>query len=190
MKPDFAELCLKTPIYTLGNKSHPSLQQAGFVQLEGGKTLNAQSLAQSILESLPEAAAAASVTFLHGDKALDTLPAALREQQCQVRCIQAYTSRCLDAKDVETTARSHLSGQSAPLAVVVFSPSGVPSAQHLCSTVCVGARIITIGKTTAAAVLDSGGCVDAVAETPSPQGVVAALNSCRLRPLVECHTSP
>ncbi|NBB85130.1 MAG: uroporphyrinogen-III synthase [Bacteroidetes bacterium] len=125
----------------------------------------AEALAEQIIQAPP---GPLPLLFLCGNRRHEVLPAMLTAAGIAWQELQVY----------QTHVRTDVSlpeGPS-PTWVVSFSPSGVPALQALLSEA-PDARIAAIGPTTATAVKERGLAVSAVAKTPSPKGLVAALQA-------------
>ena len=125
----------------------------------------AEVLAEQIIQAPP---APLPLLFLCGNRRREVLPAMLTAAGVAWQELQVYQTH------VQTDVS--LPEGPSPAWVVSFSPSGVPALQALLSEA-PDARIATIGPTTATAVQKRGLTVSAVAETPSPKGLVAALQA-------------
>ncbi len=159
--PSLANAWQNRPAYVVGPKTAQSLRAVG-LQPVGADTGSADALADRIVEEAPEA----PVLFLAGNRRRDTLPHRLRAEDVAFDELIVY----------ETRARSGLTLPSAPW-LVFFSPSGWDAIQASESVDPSTYRIAAIGPTTASALQDRGLVVEAVADTPSPEGLVAALSA-------------
>jgi len=123
----------------------------------------AETLAEQIIQAPP---AALPLLFPCGNRRREVLPAMLTAAGIAWQQQQVY----------ETQVQTDISLPEGPAPewIVSFSPSGVPALQTLLSEA-PDARVAAIGPTTATAVQQQGLAVSAVAETPSPTGLVAAL---------------
>lgn len=159
--PSLAKDWKNRTAYVVGPKTAQSLSAVG-LQPQGADTGSATALADRIVEEKPEG----PVLFLAGNRRRDTLPHRLRSEEVDFDELVVY----------ETRARRGLTLPSATW-LVFFSPSGWDAIQASDSVDPRTYRIAAIGPTTASALRDRGLAVEAVAETPSPEGVVAALST-------------
>jgi len=125
----------------------------------------AEALAEQIIQAPP---APLPLLFLCGNRRREVLPAMLTAAGIAWQELQVYETH------VQTDVS--LPEGPSPMWIVSFSPSGVPALQALLSEA-PDARIAAIGSTTATAVQEQGLTVSAVAKTPSPKGLVAALQA-------------
>jgi len=150
--------------YAVGPKTADELRELAF-EVEGEDTGSAAALADRIAETGPPG----PLLFLSGNRRRDDLPDGLRESGIDFEELVVY----------ETRARTDLSlpppGDETWL--VFFSPSGLEAAQQAGVGGLTEYRLATIGPTTAAALEEAGLTPEAVAETPSPEGVVDAILS-------------
>jgi len=148
--------------YAVGPKTAERLQALG-LHPQGAETGSAQALAAHIVEDAP----AGPLLFLAGNRRRDALPEALRAANVPFDELVVY----------ETHPRT---GFTLPPAdgttwLVFFSPSGLEAVERAHGEGIEGYRIAAIGPTTADALTAAGHSVEAVAETPSPEGVAVAL---------------
>lgn len=107
--------------------------------------------------------------FLSGNRRRDTLPEGLATRGIAFDEQEAYVT-C-------TRTDLALPGPATPPRwLVFFSPSGLEAVQHSGADL-TAYRIAAIGPTTAGALTDASVTVDAVASTPSPSGLVTALQA-------------
>lgn len=125
----------------------------------------AEALAEQIIQAPPTPL---PLLFLCGNRRREVLPALLTAAGI------AWQEQCVYETQVQTDVR--LPAGTLPAWLVSFSPSGVAALQTL-QAEAPHARIAAIGPTTAAAVENKGLAVSAVAETPSPTGLAAALQA-------------
>jgi uroporphyrinogen-III synthase len=133
---------------------------------EGQSAGGADALVEHIAASV--SATEQPLLFLSGNRRRDALPEGLAAHNIPYHEQEAYV----------TVPRSDLSlpalGDDRPMWVVFFSPSGLDAVQQ--SSVALDSyRVGAIGPTTARRLRAEGLRVDAVAETPSPPGLAAAL---------------
>eukprot|EP00756_Hemistasia_phaeocysticola_P015841 Hpha_TRINITY_DN15437_c1_g7::TRINITY_DN15437_c1_g7_i1::g.173639::m.173639/K01719/hemD, UROS; uroporphyrinogen-III synthase len=120
------------------------------------------------------------VLWLCGRERRPELSAVLAKAEVPLKCVECYAAvQEHDRAALDAAARAIGDGGGGAERprqgswVVLFSGKGISAATELCAR-CPSLRAAAIGKTTAAA---AGGsvAVDAVAEKPSPAGLVAAL---------------
>jgi porphobilinogen synthase len=118
----------------------------------------------------------ARVLFPCADRARDALPVGLRARGARVECVVAY--RTVSSDDaLDDVARRAADG--AVDAVLLASPSSARAlARSLGRAGAPAPRVACIGPATAAACRDAGLAVDAVAASPSDDGLAAAAVQC------------
>lgn len=150
------------PTYVTGPRTAAVIDAWGG-QPVGQEAGNATALARRIIADTT-ADTPTSLLFLSGNRRRDTLPQALTEAGCPFDEVEVYRTRI----------RTDLSLPDPPATLVFFSPSGVEAVERsgydLSAYPCVA-----IGTTTAAALREGGAPDVAVALTPTPEGVRAAL---------------
>jgi uroporphyrinogen-III synthase len=119
------------------------------------------------------------VLFVCGERRLDTIPAGLQAAGLPVLEFPVYRTEPLPPAQLQqgwaaalATLAPHAQQQ---LAVVLFSPSGVEAAVQAGLLPHPSARLVAIGPTTAQALAAAALPCAAVADTPTPQGVLAAV---------------
>ncbi len=151
--------------YVVGPKTAELLRSLG-LRPRGAKTGSAEALAGQIIDDVPEA----PLLFLSGNRRRETLPTALRTAEVPFEELVVY----------ETHTRSDLDllpkAEGTPW-LVFFSPSGLDAVNQTESADVQNYRLAAIGPTTAEALEAEGHVVEAVAEEPSPEGLVAALEA-------------
>lgn len=147
--------------YAVGPKTAQSLRSVG-LEPRGAETGSADALAERIVEDAP----GKPLLFLSGNRRRDTLPNHLRAADVAFDELVVY----------ETRIRSGLTLPPA-MWLVFFSPSGGEAIQQSAKINPRSYRIAAIGPTTASSLRKQGRTVEAVAETPSPDGLVTALAS-------------
>ncbi len=152
----------KKPVYVVGERSALPLQKEGFKTRTGRGT--ARSLAETIVAT--HRPLEAPLLFLAGNLRRSELPGALRTHDIPFEEITVY----------ETHIRTDLPRPNPlPDWMVFFSPSGVEAAWrsfgHLSTS------LLALGPTTAAALREKGVKPDAVASSPTPEGILRALQS-------------
>lgn len=151
------------PVYVVGQKTAGEFRALGF-DVRGAHTGNAAALASWIADAHEEG----PLLFLSGNRRRDTLPEGLTEAGVPFDEQVVY----------ETKIRSDVSLPAAASNawLVFFSPSGVEAVRR--SEVTTDEyRCAAIGPTTAGILRDMDVRVAAVADTPSPEGVVTAITS-------------
>lgn len=152
-----------TTAYAVGPKTAEQLRALSF-HVEGERTGTAADLAAYVADADPEA----PLLFLCGDKRRDELPERLRAEDIAFDELVAY----------ETHPRPDLSlpppGEQTWLAF--FSPSGIEAVRQAETDGPLGDyRCAAIGPTTAGALEEAGLPPAAVADAPSPVGLVDAV---------------
>lgn len=150
------------PVYVVGPKTASRFDDLGF-QARGAETGDAAQLTAFIADDAP----GGCLLFLSGSRRRDTLPDGLRAADVAFDELVVY----------ETRLRSdlRLPPPSPRRWLVFFSPSGVEAVQRAEAGPLSGYSCAAIGPTTAGALRDAGVEGVAVAQTPSPDGVVRAL---------------
>lgn len=138
-----------------------------------------QGSAEGVLAALAHVPMAGSrVLLLVSDLARPALAEGLRAMGADVTSVTAY--RTVPVGRIAVDALSRLKTGD-PVAVFLSSPSAVASLASMLGadiTLLTAAFGIAIGETTAGAMRDAGMPVHAVAATPTPAGMIAALESC------------
>jgi uroporphyrinogen-III synthase len=152
------------PAYAVGPKTADELRELAF-DVAGEDTGTAAALASRIAEDQPQE----PLLFLSGNRRRDDLPDGLRAANIDFEELVVY----------ETQARTDLS--LPPPAdeswLAFFSPSGLAAVQQATEGPLSSYRLAAIGPTTAASLEDAGLSPAAVADTPSPDGLVDAILS-------------
>lgn len=150
------------PAYVVGPKTGERLRDLGF-EVRGEETGNAGELVDLITtQEWPR-----PLLFLSGNRRRDELPEGLQAEAVPFEEQVVY----------ETQFRSdlRLPPSESNCWIVFFSPSGLKAVRRADAGPLAGYRCAAIGPTTADALRDRGLHVEAVAETPSPAGLVAAI---------------
>jgi uroporphyrinogen-III synthase len=157
------------PVYVVGPKTADRFADLG-LEARGAEAGNAERLAALIAEDAPRG----RLLFLSGSRRRDTLPEGLRAAGVAFDELVVY----------ETHLRSDLQlpGPAACPWLVFFSPSGLEAVRRAGAGPLSGYSCAAIGPTTAAALRAAGVDVAAVAEAPSPEGLVRALPNAPGRP--------
>jgi uroporphyrinogen-III synthase len=125
--PRFRETLARLPLFALGEESAAPMRDAGMkVEISRGGE-GAATLADWILRRR-DALGIARVAFLHGDKALPTLPNALRAASLEVTSFELYQTRFLSPDVVDLTAALEAGW---PVTAAFWSPSGVEALERL-----------------------------------------------------------
>jgi len=151
-----------TPAYVVGPKTGERIQNLGFkVRGEDCGT------AEALVEYLAQQDLQRPLLFLSGDRRRDAVPEGLRAKNVSFEEQVVY----------ETHFRSDLTLPPAESDawIVFFSPSGLNAVRRASGVSLSEYRYAAIGPTTAKALRDHGLEVEAVADTPSPDGLMAAL---------------
>lgn len=150
------------PVYVVGPKTGERFRSLGF-DVRGEQTGEADALASLITDADPRR----PLLFLSGNRRRDTLPNALQNSGVPYDEIVVY----------ETHTRTDLSlpKPSEATWLAFFSPSGLEAVRQSDRVPLDTYRCAAIGPTTAAALRERGLTVHAVAETPSPDGLVEAV---------------
>jgi uroporphyrinogen-III synthase len=150
-----------TPAYVVGPKTAEQFRALGF-DVQGEETGSAGALASWIADAGPKQ----PLLFLSGNRRRDALPEGLRAAGV------AFDEQVV----YETHTRSELSLPSSAEGawLVFFSPSGLEAVQSA-EIPTEKYRSAAIGPTTASALEEEGTLVQAVADAPSPEGLVSAI---------------
>lgn len=151
------------PVYVVGPKTAAQFRALGFEVL-GEDSGNAGALASWIAEADPEQ----PLLFLSGNRRRDTLPAGLRDAGITFEEQVVYETHTRSDLSLPTSAKSAW--------LVFFSPSGLEAIRKS-EIPLTSYRCAAIGPTTAAALEEEGLSVQAVAESPSPEGIVDAIQA-------------
>lgn len=160
--PDLADRWHGAPAYAVGPKTGARLDEIGFHAL-GMNSGSAGELSKRIRDDAPSD----SLLFLCGNRRRDALPNRLGRAGIPFEELVVYRTRARKRLDVPAP--------SASAWLVFFSPSGLEAVRRDRSVDASNYRIAAIGPTTAGALEDSGLFVEAVAPTPSPEGLVTAI---------------
>lgn len=149
------------PVYAVGPATAAALRELG-LEPAGGESGAGAALAERIAASRPRR----PLLFLCGNRRREELPRRLREEGLEVEELVVYDT--LVVRDLAPGEHERADW------VVCFSPSGT-EALEAAGFEPAGTRLAAIGPTTAAALGERGWRVDAVAEAPTPAGLVRAL---------------
>jgi uroporphyrinogen-III synthase len=151
------------PVYVVGPKTGERFEALGF-EVRGADTGDAAQLAARIADDAPPG----RLLFLSGSRRRDTLPDGLRTAGVPFDELVVYETHL--RTDVE------LPSPAACRWLVFFSPSGLKAIRATGTGSLVDYRCAAIGPTTAQTLREAGIDVAAVADTPSPDGLVRALD--------------
>jgi len=150
------------PAYAVGPKTAARLRALG-LRARGADTGTAEALAARIIEDDPDA----PLLFLSGNRRRETLPKALRAAGVPFDELVVYETHARTDLDVPVSEKTSW--------LVFFSPSGLQAVTRAEDVDVQAHRLAAIGPTTAEALESEGHVVEAVADEPSPDGLVAAL---------------
>ncbi len=162
-----AEVWQGAPAYAVGPKTAGRLREVG-LQPRGEEAGNASALARQIVDDAPSA----PLLFLSGNRRRDTLPNRFREGEVPFDEVVVYETRTRDALTLPPSG-----SPSGSTWLVFFSPSGREAVEKAGSVDPGDYRVAAIGPTTGRALEEAGYAVEAVAEEPSPEGLVVALRA-------------
>lgn len=151
-------------VYAVGPRTATDLRALGFDPI-GEETGRAELLVERIAERTYRR----PLLFLCGDRRRDVVPTRLRALRIPLEELCVYHTSVIPNLDLSEIER--------PDWIVLFSPSGVEALSTASDFDPTKVRIATIGDTTAAAVADIGWQIDAVAEHPSAESIVAAIRA-------------
>lgn len=149
-------------VFAVGPKTGAALDRLA-LDVRGQETGSADALVDHIASAVLDG----RLLFLSGSRRRDALPQGLRNRDVPFDEVVVY----------ETHVRTTLSlpAPSAQRWLVFFSPSGLEAVRHASGVEASAYRVAAIGPTTAGALESAGLRVDAVASTPGPNPLVAAL---------------
>jgi uroporphyrinogen-III synthase len=148
--------------FAVGPKTGSALRDLG-LEVQG----EASGSANALVDVMASASLRGRVLFVSGSRRRDVLPEGLRERGIPFDEVVVY----------ETHVRSNLTlpPPSPQRWLVFFSPSGLEAVRHADGVDASAYRLAAIGPTTAGALESAGLEVEAVAPTPGPEPLVAAL---------------
>jgi len=127
--PQFRETLARTPLFAVGEESAAPMRDAGMkVEISRGGE-GAETLADWIVRRR-DVLGIARVAFLHGDKALPTLPNALRAAKIEVASFELYRTQYLSPDVIDLTVALEAGW---PVTAAFWSPSGVEALERLLS---------------------------------------------------------
>ncbi len=161
-RPELRRAWQKKQAFAVGPKTAEALRGEG-LHPKGQESGSAASLGSVIAKKTPER----PLLFLSGSRRRDTLPAGL----------SAAGVPFVEQEVYRTHTRTHLElSDSVPGDwLVFFSPSGLEAIRQSPGIDIAQYRLAAIGPTTAAALEQAGATVQAVAETPTPRALMAAI---------------
>lgn len=146
--------------YAVGPKTADALRELGFVPT-GEEAGSAAALASVIAKKKTP------YLFLCGNRRRDELPSALQKAGTPFEELVVYETHLRSGIDFPTAEPDDW--------LVFFSPSGIEAVTRHAGAPARHYRLAAIGPTTAEALRARERTVEAVAERPSPEGLVAAL---------------
>ena len=150
--------------YAVGPKTAQRLRDVGLgLEPRGQDTGDADALASRIVEDAP----GSPLLFLSGNRRRDTLPNQLRAADVPFDEVVVYETRL--RQDLT------LSPSDGSTWLAFFSPSGLEAVEQTDAIDLSEYRLTAIGSTTGGALEEAGHSVAAVAEEPSPEGLVSAI---------------
>lgn len=170
--PTFLESLKTKPMFTVGFKTAELIQKLFSNQAVGKEAGTAAVLAEEIALRQTQLLEQRPLLFLCGDQRREELPTILAARNILVSEQEVYKSQPVAGIADYVAQRVDLAH---PAWVVFFSPSGVRAILPRLLQTSVGLKYAAIGPTTGTAVAVAGGKADAVASTPTPAGLLAAI---------------
>lgn len=152
---------LHRPILCIGKRSAAAIEQAGL-----HPDVSAQATGEGVAEEVMDRGGAPWL-FVCGNLRRDVLPGRLRDAGVPFEELEVYDTLYRDDLALEQ--------MMAPDWVVFFSPSGVETVLPQWPTSWQAVKKAAIGTTTADAITEAGWQVDAIADKPEPQSLLAAV---------------
>jgi uroporphyrinogen-III synthase len=163
-EPALTKLWTDQPVYVVGPKTAERVKELG-LEPKAEEAGQAAGLIDKIAASWEKQSMRSPMLFLSGNRRRETIPQGLVKVGIPVAEQEVY----------ETTIRSGIEIPDDATWLTFFSPSGLEAVQT--SRVKLNDyRIATIGPTTADALSNAGMPPEAVAETPTPSDLVAAIS--------------
>lgn len=150
--------------YAVGPKTAESLRALSF-DVQGEETGTATELAEYIADSDPPA----PLLFLCGNRRRDDLPEGLRAAGVAFEELVVYETRAREDLSLPPPAEGRW--------LVFFSPSGLEAVRRAKRGPLSAYRCAAIGPTTAASLKEAGLEPEAVAASPTPEGVLEAIRA-------------
>jgi uroporphyrinogen-III synthase len=166
-REDLARTWRGTTAYAVGPKTAKRLREVG-LEPRGAEAGDAAALARQIVADAP----GADLLFLCGNRRRDTLPDRLRGAGVLFEELVVYETH--PRQDLTLPPSRQPSGTTW---LAFFSPSGLEAVEQAESGNLREYRIAAIGSTTGGALADAGHSVEAVADAPSPDGLVSAIQA-------------
>ena len=175
MGPNFATNWRDKPVYVVGSGTGRAvLSMLGLTNIRGEEAGQAESLAELIVK---ENATEGGYLFPKGNLARDVLPSILHSYGIETEDIVAYQTEA--SPDLTTL----LSSINTPEYVVIFSPSGaaagLPVLKKLHGDAISQIKLVAIGQTTKAEIINQGFQVSSVLMKPNPESLVAIMRNLR-----------
>lgn len=169
-RPTDLEFLRQLPHYVVGETTESILREFSMNPLWPHGVHDSDSLARSLAPNMKGKV----VLLPKGTLAMETLPTILAQNGATVIDMIVYETHSPDAGSV-AELRSFVARQSFDV-ICFFSPSGFRFfGQTISCSACEHAAVAAIGRTTESAIRSAGWHVDAVAETPSPAGLLQAV---------------
>jgi len=156
------------PVYVVGPKTARRFEALGF-EVRGAETGDAEQLAAHIADDAPPG----RLLFLAGSRRRDTLPDGLQAAEIPFDELVVYETHLRTGVELPPPADGRW--------LVFFSPSGLEAVQAADAGPLSDYRCAAIGPTTAETLRTAGVEVAAVADTPSPEGLVQSLQRAAAR---------
>ena len=167
-KTEYPQHFLSLPAFTVGPATAKRLQLVGFSQVEGAETGNGSALADLMVEKFTNESK--KFLFLAGEVHRDVLPQRLGQNGHTIDKLIVYrTTSASNQAALEKIAKDDW--------VVFFSPSHVSQIVLFIKKSDVPTRIAAIGPTTLKYLTENGVKVDAVAQQPTPESLLEAMNN-------------
>lgn len=161
-REDLAQRWNGAPAYAVGPKTARRLRDVG-LEPRGDDAGDAEALASQIIEEVPSA----PLLFLCGNRRRDTLPNRLRAADVPFEELVVYETRIRQDLTLPTSEGTTW--------LAFFSPSGLEAVEQSGVVDLSEYRLAAIGPTTGGALEEAGYSVAAVAQEPSPEGLVSAV---------------
>lgn len=176
---------MRFPVYAVGNSSAEACVEFGFdpsnVIVQPAKQKDGAGLAEFIASTW-DSRKKKRILFFCGNIRRDELPNKLKEEGFEVREICLYRTK-ERVVDLANCVQDLIQQKGKEIWIAFFSPSGVNSfllSGFLLEKSTASMRFAAIGKTTAEALHKANLPVHAIAENPSPEGLLKAITSYNL----------
>jgi len=155
--PRFRAALERAPLFALGEESAAPVAEAG-MRVERPRAGAGAAILADWIVGRRQALGIERVAFLHGDKALPTLPNALRAAKVEVRAFELYRTQFL-SPDLGALTAALRAGTA--VTVAFWSPSGVEALERLLSpdlttALRENAEVVSRGETTHQALTSRG----------------------------------